>query len=143
MNKSLNCYWSLCLFFFVIVGCQQTEGTKVSEGNIKGNSLGLTSISINKLYHDFGDVNEGEILGCFFTVKNTGKKSLIIQNIELGCGCMSSSYSKKPVLAGDSTVVEVRFNSDGFYGKQIKVLQLTANIKEKVKELVIAANVIN
>ncbi len=143
MSKSLNCYRSLCLLFFVFVGCHQSDGTKESEGNTKTSSLGLTSISINKLYHDFGDVKEGEILGCFFTVKNTGKKYLVIQNIELGCGCMSVNYSKKPLLAGDSTIVEVRFNSDGFYGKQIKVLQLTANIKEKVKELVIAANVIN
>ncbi len=101
-----------------------------------------TIIKINKLFHDFGDVNEGETLGCFFEITNTGDKPLIIRDIDLGCGCISASYFKEPVLPGDSIDVEVRFNSSGFYGKQYKVIQLLANIKGNKKDLVITANVI-
>ncbi len=102
-----------------------------------------TSITVNKLFHDFGNVNDGETLGCFFVITNSGDKPLLIHDLDLGCGCISASYSKEPVLPGDSTDVEVRFNTSGFYGKQYKVIQLLANIKESKKELVITANVIN
>ncbi len=141
MYRSLHCCKFLCVtFLFVFLGCHSSKETKEST---EKKSYEFTTIRINKLYHDFGDVKEGEILGCFFVVENTGNDPLIIQGIELGCGCMSADYSKKPIKPGHSTDVEVKFNSNGFHGKQYKVIQLSANIREKVKELVIAANVIN
>ena len=75
--------------------------------------------------------------------KNTGTKSLVIHNVEASCGCTTPKYDKKPIPPGGEGKIEVEFNSSGRYGKQYKVINIFANVPEKVIELKIIANIKN
>ncbi len=127
-----------CICLTVIHGCKPGSKQK-KESIVKHN----TEVKINKTYHSFGNVKEGEIVGCYFEVANTGNYPLVINKVKPGCGCTAVKYTQKPILPGKVGEVEVRFNSKGFKGKQYKVVQVYANIEKKKKELVITANVVN
>jgi hypothetical protein len=63
--------------------------------------------------------------------------------VEASCGCTTPKYDKKPIPPGGEGKIEVEFNSSGRYGKQYKVINIFANVPEKVIELKIIANIKN
>ena len=129
--------------FFVLVlscllwGCEQISRKKQTV--VKHN----TEITFNKTSHSFGELKGGETVGCYFSFTNTGKFPLVINKVKPGCGCTEVKYTSEPVLPGDKGEIEIRFDTSGFSGTQYKVVQVFANVEEKMKELVIVANVIN
>ncbi|MFA8434578.1 MAG: DUF1573 domain-containing protein [Marinifilaceae bacterium] len=94
-----------------------------------------------KEIHKFGAVSEGEILVCNFYYKNSGSEALIISDVETSCGCTAVKWDRKPLAPGKEAKISVEFNSAGRYGKQYKTVSIFANIPEKVKELIITAEV--
>lgn len=112
-----------------------------SDQAITNDSTTRAKFEIKDKSFNFGDLAEGEIVTHTFRFKNTGKKSLVIQNIESSCGCTTPKYDKKPIPPGDEGKIEVEFNSSGRYGKQYKVINIFANVPEKVVELKIIANI--
>lgn len=65
---------------------------------------------------DFGRVREGEILKHDFVLKNESKDTLNIKDINTSCGCTVSEVKQKVLLPGESTLIEVKFNSKGYSG---------------------------
>ena len=102
-----------------------------------------TVLKFDKKHHQFGDIKQGETVGCYFSFTNEGKFPLFIYNVKPGCGCTAVDYPKEPVLPNKTGEIEVRFDSKGFSGKQYKVIKVEANIENKINELVVSANVIN
>ncbi|MCW3806596.1 DUF1573 domain-containing protein [Plebeiibacterium marinum] len=137
----MKCRLLIVLGFVVLLGCNHLG----KPGDKKGayTELKTTTASFNKTIHDFGALHEGETVGCFFVVTNTGKYPLVINNVEPGCGCTKVLFPTKPIQPGKDGEIEVRFDTRGFYGKQYKILRVDANINKKSKELVVSANVIN
>jgi hypothetical protein len=127
------------LVCFLMMACNSSQ----KKTDIVSHVEGITDISFSKLYHEFGEVKEGETVGCYFVFENTGNKPLLISKVTPGCGCTAVDYPKYPVLPHTKAEIEVRFNTQGFHGHQYKVIKVDANIKEKSKELVVTANVIN
>ncbi len=131
--------YALSLLFILFLGCTNAP---------KNNSLTIdnyadTTIEFDKLIHNFGQVQQGEIVGCYFKFTNTGENPLVINNVKPGCGCTTVNYPKKPILPGQKGEIEVRFDSRGFSGNQYKVIRVDANIEKKSKELALTASVIN
>ncbi len=65
---------------------------------------------------DFGKVKQGEIAAHNFTLKNDSDKTLNIKSVNTSCGCTVSEVKKKVLLPGESTTLEVKFNSKGYSG---------------------------
>ena len=103
----------------------------------------IAKIEFPQKSFNFGDLQEGEIVTHTFRFKNTGTQSLVILNVEASCGCTTPKYDKKPIPPGGEGKIEVEFNSSGRYGKQYKVINIFANVPEKVIELKIIANIKN
>ena len=117
---------------------QQTPApTSVNDSNV------FAKFEAEEKSFNFGDMQEGEIVVHTFHFKNTGKKSLVILNVESSCGCTIPKYDKKPIPPGGEGKIEVEFNSSGRFGKQYKVINIFANVPEKVIELKIIANIKN
>ncbi len=121
-----------------LVSCK-TDRTKQKDKTVTND----TEMSFEKSVHAFGKVKAGETVGCYFNFTNTGGYPLIINKVKPGCGCTHVIYPEKPILPGEKGEIELRFDSKGFSGQQYKVIQIHANIKNKMKELVVSANVIN
>ena len=130
---------TMVIFLAIFLGACKTKDKTPNDNAVKQD----TEMRFEKSLHAFGKVKAGETVGCYFNFTNTGTHPLVINNVKPGCGCTTVNYPKKPILPGKDGEIEVRFNSKGFWGQQYKVIQIHANIKNKMKELVVSANVIN
>ncbi|MFA5411537.1 MAG: DUF1573 domain-containing protein [Candidatus Omnitrophota bacterium] len=67
-------------------------------------------------FWDFGRLKEGEIVKHEFTLKNETAKTLVIKDVIASCGCTIPEVKKKSIPAGESTSIQVVFNSQGYSG---------------------------
>lgn len=87
----------------------------------------LTSISFNEYTHDFGTIDEGDVVLHTFEFVNSGTEPLILDKCKGSCGCTVPECPKEPILPGKSGKIEVKFNSKGKKNKQTKKVTVTAN----------------
>jgi len=100
----------------------------------------ITTLKFNKLSHDFGTVKEETDNKTVFTVTNTGKFPLIIDDVKASCGCTTPSKPTQPIAPGKSDKIEVVFHpNEGQLDNQSKTVRVTANTEPKVTKLEISA----
>lgn len=92
--------------------------------------------------HDFGKITQGEKVSCSFMFKNTGGSDLVISSAQGSCGCTVPSYPKGPIKAGESSKVDVVFNSEGKSGLVQKTVTLVTNCNPSTKILTISSTII-
>lgn len=92
--------------------------------------------------HDFGTIQEGDVVEHTFKFKNTGKSPLVIQSARASCGCTVPSYPKEPLAAGEEGEILVKFDSQNKPGVQNKTVTITANTEPATKQLYIKSNVV-
>lgn len=83
--------------------------------------------TFNEDAHEFGDIKEGDQVECVFTLKNTGKRDLIIRNVKTSCGCTAVSPEKSVVSPNETVPLKVVFNSKGKRGRQNKAITVITN----------------
>jgi hypothetical protein len=93
------------------------------------NKTPLTSIEINKITHNFGNISTDSTYTVDFIIKNIGDKALIINNVIASCGCTSPQWEKNPIKQNESTTIKIHYTPDkkGFFDKQIFIF---CNIKQ-------------
>ena len=92
--------------------------------------------------YDFGTINEGEVVEHIFKFTNTGEAPLVIQNASASCGCTVPNWPKEPVAVGESSEIQVRFNSTNKTGIQNKTIRITANTNPATTTLRIQSDVL-
>ena len=102
----------------------------------------IPSFAFVKETHDFGTINDGDIVEHVFKFTNNGEAPLIISNATATCGCTVPKWPKEPIAVGESGEIQVRFNSRGKAGIQNKVVTITANTYPAANKLQIKANVL-
>lgn len=91
---------------------------------------------------DFGSVKEGQILKHEFALKNESSKILNIKDVNSSCGCMVSQVKKKALLPGESTLVEVKFNTKGYSGPTEQFVYVhTDSLNQPILRFTVKANV--
>lgn len=131
-----------------LVSCKEDPAEKVKKDNaemakkrdyeMKHNS---PVMEFSTTEHDFGTINEGDVVETTFTFKNTGKSELIITNARASCGCTIPEWPKEPIMPGAEGKIKVKFNSKGKPHKQQKKVTLTTNTYNGTEYLTIKANV--
>lgn len=71
---------------------------------------------VNPNEWDFGQVKQGEVLKHDFLFRNKTPNILKITGINTSCGCTVSETEKKSLKPGESTMINVSFNSKGYLG---------------------------
>jgi hypothetical protein len=87
----------------------------------------LPALEFETIDHDFGTIDEGDVVEHTYTFKNTGEAPLIIQNAQGSCGCTVPAWSKDPIPAGGTGFVKAKFDSNGKPNAQNKTVTVTAN----------------
>ena len=77
--------------------------------------------------HDFGTINEGDVVEYTYAFKNTGAAPLIIQSAQGSCGCTVPDWTKEPIPVGATGFVKAKFDSNGKPNIQNKTVTVTAN----------------
>ncbi|ELR70698.1 hypothetical protein C900_03471 [Fulvivirga imtechensis AK7] len=101
----------------------------------------LPSFEFSEEEHDFGTIEEGEVVEHVFTFTNTGEAPLIIQNAQGSCGCTVPTWPKEPIPVGGTGEIVAKFNSKGQPNVQNKTVTITANTWPKQTRLRVKANV--
>jgi hypothetical protein len=127
---------------FALVSCSEKKQNDKNE-RIKENTTGkIPTIEFDEEMHDFGLIKAGEILTFSFEFTNRGEADLKINKVETDCGCIEADIVKSCVTPGEKGIIEVKFNSSGLFGKQLKTVEIQSNCKE-TKHLIIFAEVEN
>ena len=77
--------------------------------------------------HDFGTINEGDVVEHTYKFKNTGEAPLVIQSAQGSCGCTVPEWTKEPIPVGGTGFVKAKFDSNGKANAQNKTVTVTAN----------------
>jgi hypothetical protein len=108
----------------------------VSKVAIAASSIVWKSESI-----DVGQIPQNNPKPIVFEFKNTGKKAVIITNVQGSCGCTATDYTKTPIAPGKSGTVTTTYNA-AYPGGFTKTVSVTTNIETTVKVLTIKGTVV-
>ena len=136
------------LMAFLIVSCKENVANKIDKEKLEiakerdyNLTEGAAAITFSKTEHDFGVMNEGDVVETMFSFKNTGKSALIITNVSSSCGCTIPEWPKEPIAVGGTGEIKVKFNSYGKPNNQRKTVTLTTNTAQGKETVVIKAQV--
>lgn len=89
---------------------------------------------------DYGKITQGSEPLRVFTFKNTGSEPLIISNAAGSCGCTVPTFPKEPIMPGQSSKIEVRYDTQRV-GAFTKTVTLTTNEANPTRVLTIKGDV--
>ena len=130
------------------VAAEMTEEERLKEleriaNEERAQAASTTSMSFDKMLIDFGKIKEDTEHKASYTVKNTGKVPLIIEKVDVSCGCTTAKKPEKPIPPGGTDNIEIVFHPKiGQLDKQDKTVTVTANTDPSTEVLTIKAFVI-
>ncbi len=76
-----------------------------------------------EMTHDFGKIPQGKPVTFDFSIKNTGKTELQLEQVQAGCGCTTPTWQPGPYAAGTSSVIKVGYNAanPGSFSKPVTI----------------------
>ena len=126
----------------IITSCGNTNAaSKVKKENVieatkRDNDIskGAPIVAFDRLVHDFGTVDEGEVINTSFVVTNSGKSNLVITDAKSTCGCTVPVWPKEPIAPGQSNVIKVKYDTKriGAFNKSITISSNAATAPTKV-----------
>ena len=132
----------ICLFIFSSCNSCSTSENKVTDKNESVEKKDPGKIVFVKEIHNFGTLKDGEAVAYSFVFRNAGGAPFKIVKAEKSCGCIDVKYAANTVNPGESSVIEIVFNTSGECGNQIKAVTIETSEGER-KELQIGAFIEN
>jgi hypothetical protein len=127
--------WTVLLLAMASVASSCTSGANNSQTTSGADSLlsadQLPVLTLDEESLEFGQVKEGEVVTRTYEFTNTGQTPLIIQAVQVSCGCTTPEYSKNPIAPGKKGNVKISFDSAGQVGKQHKIVTVTSNAEKR------------
>jgi hypothetical protein len=125
------------LLFFVLSGCCPIR----EKGLVKNLSSSIPEKQ-DPCLKDFGLIKAGEVAKHSFTIKNESKEVLNIKDVSTSCGCTVTEIKNKMLKPGESTLVDVKFDSKGYSGAVEQFVYVsTDSLDESLVRFIIKANV--
>ncbi len=114
--------------------------------------IGGPVMTFEKTEMDYGTIAQGADPLRRFKFKNTGTEPLVIKNARGSCGCTVPSFKKEPIAPGETSEIEVRYDTQRIgdfsksitietnEGEQPRMLMIKGKVNEKVVEAGVPAN---
>lgn len=80
----------------------------------------------NKIF-DFGKGITGKEVPYSFIFTNKGKSELVIRKVTASCGCTATNPEKTNLKPGETSKIDIKFNTDGRVGEQHKSITVITN----------------
>ena len=90
---------------------------------------------------DYGTITQNSDGIRHFMFTNTGDAPLLITKVKTSCGCTVPSYSKAPILPGQTGELEIKYNTKKI-GAFTKTVTVTSNAEGGNKILKIKGNIV-
>ena len=121
----------LLAILFSFLACNESASKKINTDVAQNQILKdrkYAESTFDRIFHDFGNVNEGEIAKTVFTFTNTSENDLYIVDARGSCGCTVPKYPKNVAIKpGESGEIEVNFDTTGRPNLQQKMVKVSAN----------------
>ena len=139
----------ICLISaFALTSCKEDATKKINAENVaeasaRDEAAGKFPVmTFEKTEHDFGTINEGDVVETVFKFTNTGDAPLMIVNARGSCGCTVPEWPENQAIApGQTSQMLVKFNSSGKPNLQNKTVTITANTESGREQIKIKAMV--
>lgn len=117
--KKVTLIFAMLVFVAFAAKAQTSTNTKASG----------PEITFESLEHDYGTIDQGANGDCVFKFKNTGNEPLILSAVNKSCGCTTPTWSKEPILPGQTGMINVGYNTNniGTFSKTITVISNATN----------------
>jgi hypothetical protein len=99
------------------------------------------NLSVPVEHFNFGFTPQNSMVSYKFWLHSNGTDTLKIMNVKTSCGCTKAPLEKSALLPGDSTALEVTFNSGQFVNRASKTITVTTNKANPNDQLIISADV--
>lgn len=96
------------------------------------------AISFESTEHNFGEIVQGDVVEHTFTFTNTGTQPVVIDRVDVTCGCTSPAWTKEAVMPGKTGFVKAKYNSTGRMGQQKKAITIHSNTGEPTYVYIVA-----
>ena len=83
---------------------------------------------------NFGTITQGEKVSHSFKFRNDGKDDLVIRKISTSCGCTVVEKKAEVIKPGESSSIDITFNSAGKTNRQNKSITVICNDPRKSQE---------
>lgn len=120
----------------------QMESTDIKNpNNMNGSNEveGYPEMTFVTDHHDFGTIQQGQVVKYDFEFTNTGEANLIVTNAASTCGCTIPDYPRQPVKPGEKGVISVEFDSRGKSNKVTKTVTIVSNTNPNMNYVTIEA----
>jgi len=84
-------------------------------------------IHLDKDNIDFGLMSQHESRDTQVVVTNKGGGILNISEVKADCGCTVPTLARKSLAPGESTIIDINFNSKAFHGNVTKMVHIFSN----------------
>lgn len=102
---------------------------------------GAPAISFKETVYDFGTIKESDgWIEHEFEFTNTGSAPLAIVTVSASCGCTKPEFPTKPIAAGKSGKIKIRYTPAGTKGGFTRTAKVRTNIKGKEGTVVLTIN---
>lgn len=101
----------------------------------------VTTIKFERVEHDFGMIPKDDKVETTFKFTNTGDQPYVISSARGSCGCTVPSYPKTPIAPGETSEIDVVFDSKGKKGDITKTVTLIGNTDPNVTKLTIKGKI--
>ena len=147
MKKILATLAMIALVFTCATAQQAAPATTDAAKTVGGPVMTFEKTEIN-----YGTIAQGSDPLRKFKFKNTGSAPLVINNARGSCGCTVPSYKKEPIMPGETSEIEVRYDTQRVgpftksvtietnEGAQPRVLMISGTVNEKKAEEGVPAN---
>jgi hypothetical protein len=105
---------------------QLSENPLIPGGNAAPPGPQPKAVATDPLY-DFGSALEGKMLEHSFTLKNEGQGTLEIRGTKTSCGCTIATPKVSHLAPGESTTIEVGFDTHFQKGHQVRTILVYTN----------------
>lgn len=124
--------------FLVILFLSCNEPSKHKETITHGH------LNIDNKTQSFGNVNKREIkeVKCYFSLSNTGDSTIIINKIDVSCGCISTDISSNSILPNEHQLLTVTINTSNRLGVFNKSVFIQSNADNSVEIIRIKGTII-
>lgn len=109
-------------FFFVMAYVEEDFSSLTKEDREKA-----PAIVFDNEQYDFGKIKSGTKIKYAYTFTNKGKSDLIIRRTKATCGCTATEPLKSVLKPGESSQINIVFDSSGLKGEQHKTVFVYCN----------------
>ncbi len=115
----------LTLFAFVLCAYLATAQTAEPATQVDG-----PVFTFEEMVIDYGEIDQGSDPFRTFHFTNTGNEPAIIKTAKGSCGCTTPSWPKEPIMPGEASEIQVRYDTNRV-GPFTKTVKLSTNMGDE------------